>query len=306
MLLRNKRWLLTSICLLITACGGSNGTNTGQLKIGITDAPIDGAESVVIHVVSATLHGPGGDKTVDVLDPVAGTIGRDIDLLKFQGGQWTGLFDETVTAGHYSWIRLVLDLTQSYIQINGARYGLSCGSCDLAGYRINRSFNVVADSTLTVMLDFDARKSITDPGSSNNDYILRPTVRLVEAAASGEIQGSIDANLINTLGGGSCSVYVYSGFDAMPEDIYIPLNSSSGLNHINPVTTASVSSDTYKFIAAYLPEGDYTIALTCDSAIDSADTQDTLTFSDAQNVTVAAGKSIDISFPPAAVPVPTP
>lgn len=299
--------LVASFCLPLAGCGGGSGSNssgTGSLSIGITDAPVDHAAAVVIHVTSATLHGPGGDQTVDVVDSTTGKPGRDIDLLKFQGGQWTGLFDATVPAGHYSWIRLGIDLTKSYIQINGNQYGLSCTSCTNAGYRINTSFDVAKDATLTMMLDFNLRKSITDP-SGNTDYILRPTVRLIDTAASGAISGTVDATLLSSLGGGTCSVYVFAGQNATPDDVYIPVNSPIPSTQNNPITTANVTgTGPYSYTASFLPAGDYTAAVTCDSANDSAATKDTLMFSYAQNITVIAGKTSTLNFPAVAPPVP--
>lgn len=296
-----------STSLVLAACGDNGGliSNRGHLELGITDAPVDSAEAVVIHVISATLHGPDGDTTVDVLDPVSGEAGRSIDLLQLQGGKWTGLFDETVTAGHYSWIRLELDLDQSYIQIAGAQHVLRCTSCENAGYRINRSFDVKpGGATLALMLDFDVRKSITDPNGASPDYILRPTVRLIEVAASGAISGTVDATLISSLGGGDCSVYVYDGHDAPVDDVYIPINTAIPDTQNNPVTTAKVSSDgSNTYTAAFLPTGDYTIALTCDAANDSAASDDALTFSNAQNVTVVAGDTTSANF---VAPVPPP
>ncbi|MEJ2361353.1 MAG: DUF4382 domain-containing protein [Gammaproteobacteria bacterium] len=266
--------LVASMCLTLAGCGGGSGSGSGKLSVGMTDAPIDGAQKVVIHVTSATLHGPDGNTTYDVMDSTTGTPGRDIDLLKFQGGQWTGLFDATVTAGHYSWIRLGIDQSKSYIQINDTKYGLTCPSCDNTGYKINTSFNVAKDATLTMMLDFDLRKSITDPNGSNPDYILRPTVRLVDAAASGSISGSVDGTLLSSLlpsSGGMCS---------------------------NPVTTANVTgTGPYTYTAAFLPAGDYTLAVTCMASSDSAATKETLSFSYTQNATVAAGATTTLDFP---------
>lgn len=298
--------LIASFPLLLAGCGGGNGSGTGQVSIGLTDAPIDGAEAVVLHVTSATLHGPDGDRTVDVLNPSTGKPGRDIDLLKFQGGQWTGLFTDTVTAGHYSWIRLGVDMTQSYIQINGTPYSLKCTSCDNVGYKINTSFDVAQDATLTLMLDFDARKSITDPNGGSTDYILRPTVRLVQTAASGSISGSVDSTLLSSLGGGTaCSVYVFAGQNATPDDIYIPIGSP--IPTTNPVTTANITgTGPYSYTAAFLPAGDYTIAATCNADLDSAATNDTLQFSYTQNVTVTAGATTTKDFPATAPPPATP
>ena len=278
------------ISISMTACGGGNVQGTGTVEVGITDAPVDSAEAVVIHFTEAILHGPDGNTTVPVTDPVTGDPGRSIDLLQLQGGMWTGLFTDVVTAGQYSWIRLTLDLSQSYIQINGQQYALRCTSCENNGYRLNRSFTVATDSTMALMLDFDLRKSITDP-SSSLDYILRPTVRVVETVASGVITGEIDPSLIANLGGFTgCSVYAFEGNDALLDDVYIPIDMAIPAEQNNPISTAMVyENNIYQYTLSFLPAGNYTVALTCDADMDSAATDDTLTFSDSVNVSVIAG-----------------
>ena len=297
--------ILTILVFTLTACGSSEEVaRTGQLELRITDAPVDTAEAVVIRVASATLHGPGGNTTFDVIDPNTNNIGRNIDLLQLQGGQWTGLFNNEVAAGHYSWIRLALDLNQSYIQINGAQHGLRCTSCENNGYRIVSSFDVEADAVLTLMLDFDVRKSITDPNGSMPEYILRPTVRLMEATASGSIAGTIDPSLITPVNGETnCSVYVFEGYDAQVDDIYIPVSQPVPANQNNPVSTAKVSNDgNNTYTASFLPAGNYSVSVTCDSVNDSAADNDILNFSNPQNVSVNAGSTAISDFPPASAP----
>jgi hypothetical protein len=295
---------------VVAACGGSSddGPGSGTIEVGIADAPVDNAEAVVIHFTHATLHGPGGNTTVMVYDPVTGNPGRSIDLLRFQGGMWTGLFDDVVTAGQYSWIRLTLDLSQSYIQIAGEPYALRCTSCENNGYKLNRSFEVVANGTQTLMLDFDLRKSITDP-SGDDVYILRPTVRVIEVAASGDIEGVIDPGLIEDLGGyNGCSVYAFRGNDAQLDDIYIPIDMPVPDEQNNPISTGKVTleNNIYSYMIPFLPAGDYTVALTCDADMDSAATDDVLTFSVPVNVPVVAGQSSnrDLALPVVTPPVP--
>ena len=295
--LQKPNLFLLLLSLVLTSCGGGSAGNTGQVKFSITDAPVDSAEKVVIHFDSVTLHGPNGNIPVSIVDPVTADTGRDIDLLLLQSGQWTGLFDKEVSAGHYSWIRLWLDLEKSYIQIAGSQYALRCTSCENSGYRINTSFNVEADSTLTMMLDFDLRKSITDPNGSSPDYILRPTVRMVNTAASGAITGNVDPTLITLLGSNNCSVYVFSGHDAQLDDVYIPISDTLPEIQNNPVSTEKVSNiGSYSYTAGFLPEGSYTIAVTCDGMNDSAALNDILTFSEAQNIIVAAGTTTTANF----------
>jgi len=293
--------------LSLAGCGGG-GSDAGQgtIEVGITDAPIDNAEAVVIHFTAVTLHGPGGNTVIDVTDPANGITGRSIDLLALQSGQWTGLFDDIVTAGQYSWIRLDMDFSQSYIEINGRQYGLRCTSCENNGYKLNSSFTVERDAVLALMLDFDLRKSITDPSNSSTEYTLRPTLRTIETEASGSISGSVDSTLIAELGGiEGCSVYVFDGLDATLDDVYIPFDMILPADtQNNPVSTAMVNDDgTYTYTVSFLPAGDYTAALTCDAEDDMANMDDTLVFTEGANVTVVAGQSTSLDFiAPVAMP----
>jgi hypothetical protein len=280
--------------IALAGCGGGNGNTqgSGTLQLGITDAPVDSAEKVVIYFEQMVLHHESGDIPKDVYDPVTGLKGYSIDLLTLQAGQWTGLLDDTLPAGHYSWIRLKIDLSKSYIQIAGNRYDLRCTSCDNNGYKLNSSFNIEKDAVIAYMLDFDLRKSITE-ARNGTQYILRPTLRTIKTAASGRLTGSVDPTLISNLGGSEgCNVYVFDGHDATPDDIYIPFNSTMPATQNNPVSSGKVIvSDTggYEYTVAFLPEGDYTAALTCDAENDSADSDDVLTFAIAANVSITAG-----------------
>ena len=284
----------------LNGCGGGNSQGSGTLQLGITDAPVDGAEEVVIHFTGITLHHDGGESHIRLDDPPNTPPGRSIDLLALQGGQWTGLIDEITVAGHYSWIRLELDLDKSYIKINGQQFGLRCTSCDNNGYKLVSSFDVPRDAVLALMMDFDLRKSITDPSNSGTDYILRPTLRTIETAASGKIEGSVDASLVTQLGGPEgCAVYVYDGSDAVADDVFIPFDSQSiaAESHVNPVSTARINGDgTYTYTASFIPAGEYTVALTCGAKDDNAATDDDIVFVGNQNVTVTAGATSPINF----------
>lgn len=295
--------LVILLALLLSACGGGgtgNEPGQGRLEVGLTDAPVDSALAVVIYFTSVTLHGDDGNMVVEVQDQ-DGNPGRSIDLLALQSGQWTGLFDEIVPAGHYSWMRLTMDFSRSYIETNEGVFGLRCTSCEQNGLRLNRSFNVDRDAVLALMLDFDLRKSITDPNPNDQlgDYILRPTVRTIATAASGRISGTVDPTLISQLGGvPGCSVYVFNGNDAVLDDVFIPFEpAQADPNQNNPLTTARISEDgTNSYTAAFLPAGNYTAAVTCDAEIDNADSNDSLNFSDSMNVTVVAGDTIPANF----------
>ncbi len=286
--------------LFLGGCGGGDSDpGTGVVQVSMTDAPVDEAEAVVIHFTDVTLHGPNGNTLIEIYDPANPNPtekGRSIDLMQFQHGMWTGLFDDVVVAGNYSWMRLKLDLSKSYIQIGGNQFPLRCTSCENSDFRLNRSFSIPKDGTLALMLDFDLRKSITDPNNQTSDYILRPTLRVIETAVSGAIAGDIDPNLIADLGGFTgCSVYAFTDFNAQLDDVYIPMNNQIPATQNNPVSTAKVvyENNAYHYMLAFLPEGEYTVALTCAADTDHADSDDELVFADPIYVAVTAGQTSD-------------
>lgn len=304
----HKRLFLLLSYVLLASCGGGGGSGpgVGTLSISLTDAPVDNAQAVVIFFTAATIQAADGSRTVvQVTDPVTQQAGRSIDLLQYAGNTSVVLFNQSLTAQNYSWIRLDVDFDpqKTYIQIAGNRYPLTCTSCENNGVKLNRSFSVTADATQAFVLDFDLRKSITDPQSTNN-YKLRPTVRVVDTIAAGNIAGTVDGTLIAQLGGVTgCSVYVYGGQVSSPDDVYIPDTGNVPTGYNNPVTTATVTYDsqtsTYKYMAGYLPAGTYTASLTCDAELDDPMLDDSnVSFTHTTQVTVIPGATTTLNFNP--------
>lgn len=130
---------------------------------------------------------------------------------------------QKLSAGKYSWLRLDgdLDPSRSYIEVAGQRHELRCTSFANNGLKLTRSFNVPADGAIAFTVDFDLRSSISDPQSGLH-YNLRPTLSIVETALTGNIAGTVDGNLITSLGGGACAVYVYESSGVIPNDIFLP------------------------------------------------------------------------------------
>lgn len=148
-------------------------------------------------------------------------------------------------------------------------------------------------------LDVDLRRAITKP--TNKDYyLLRPAIRIVDNSKVGIIEGTISDSLIDdetctsvmegdTVQGNA--VYLYTGRDAQTGDVFVD-DQGAAIDSDNPVTTATVNynsgNDAYEYQIGFVPEGDYTLAFTCQSLDDMPDTDDNLTFSAQRNVSVTA------------------
>ncbi len=214
---------------------------------------------------------------------------KQIDLLKLIGGLADSLLDSfTLPSGHYNWIRLMVDTNpmDSYIVVAGTPYDLTIPSGAETGLKVNRGFDVPAGGSADFTIDFDLRKSVHVTGTGQ--YMLRPTLRMVDDTMTGAIAGTVD----NTLMTVTCdpvndhpAVYVYAGSGVTPDDI-------DGIAP-DPVTTASVKYDSvsasYKYEAAFLEAGSYTVAFTCKAAADDPMADDaTVTFSGTATVPVMA------------------
>src|SRR5688572_3048591 len=153
-----------SMVLGLSACGGSGGggSDTGQLSLGVTDAPVDEASSVVVQFSGVAFKRAGAAaEIVENLTPSP----RQLDLLQYQGGRAALLLDGvTLPAGDYEWIRLIVDnetgVRDSYIvRTGGEECELRVPSGAESGLKLNRGFTLPADGSIALTIDFDLRKS---------------------------------------------------------------------------------------------------------------------------------------------------
>jgi len=300
---RSGSFALFGAVMAAAGCGGSGGggAGSGMLSLQITDAVVDSAEHVFIQFSGLEIQAADGkrttlhycedpaDATQTVLSEAACTTPaapKQLDLLALSGGQADTLLDHfMLAAGRYDWIRLMVDTAgtrDSYIVVlGGAEHELDIPSGDQTGLKLNRGFTVPAGGSADFTIDFDLRKSVHVTGTG--DYLLRPTLRLADNVLVGTIAGTVDAALVPA--GCAPAVYVFAGAGVTPDDI-------DG-TPADPVTTASVrlddSSGTYKYKAAFLEAGSYTLAYTCQAALDDPAVDNALAFSGTATVSVAAG-----------------
>jgi hypothetical protein len=189
-----------------------------------------------------------------------------------------------------------VDASQSAITLaDGSVHPLVIPSGDEAGLKLVHGFTVAAGGMVNFTIDFDLRESIT---LANGVYILKPVLRITDNESVGEIQGSVaNTFMIGTtsITDPACSpaAYVFAGDNVTPVDI----NTTAV---VQPVTTASLKLDNengaYRYTAAFLAAGDYTVALVC-AAGDDPQNVDSLTFSATKNASVTANMSTAVDFP---------
>ena len=218
-----------SMALGLGACGGGGGggSDTGRLSLGVTDAPVDEASSVVVQFSGVAFKRAGAaPELVQNLTPSP----RQLDLLQYQGGRAALLLDGvTLPAGDYQWIRLIVDnepdVRDSYIVLTGGE------ECELrvpsgaeSGLKLNRGFTLPADGSVALTIDFDLRKSIhAPPGQQGSGRSLHARLPDAPDAANRRRRERrrdrrpVDSALVTE----EClpKVYVFSGSGVTPDDI---------------------------------------------------------------------------------------
>ena len=270
----------------------SDSDESGSFTLGVTDAPVDDAESVVVQFTGVEVHSEDGDTERFEFDEA-----RQIDLLSLQGDSSENLLeDEELDAGDYEWIRLNVDAERgtldSYIQLeNGEEHSLFIPSGAETGLKLVSGFTMAAGGTADFTIDFDLRKSVFNPAQevSGQDYKLRPALRLVDNLEVGTLAGTVTGDWANDE---DChgAVYVYEEHDA---------ETGSLGSDDEPLASDSVEMNEdgeFIFEVGFLVEGDYTAAFTCEADADEPEEEDDIAFLEALNTSVTAGETTEVTF----------
>lgn len=293
---------LVLISLLgLAACGGSDNEDTateqsGSFSLALTDGPVDSANQVVVEFSGVSIKPAAGDVIEFMFNEPL-----QIDLLQLQGTASEFIItEETVPAGDYEWIRLHVNaehdsILDSFIELgDGSQLELRVPSGSETGLKLVQGFAVAADGHANFTIDFDLRKSITNPPGLPG-ALLKPALRLIDNLDVGSITGSIDANLVAQqcvdAGLSAGAVYIYAGSGAVPVDMH-------GEDD-DPITTALVNYSEeaeYRYEIGFLVEGEYTLAYTCGSLEDDPEQVDELVFVGVADVTVVADQQAVLDF----------
>lgn len=195
---------LTGACFaLLTfgliSCSNDDAINgKGQIKLNITDAPIDqeGITGVFITFIGIEFQKDGGPwQTAEEFEgPVT------INLLELQNGRTELMGVFSAGAGDYSGLRFMLDATERgknasnpgcYIEYEDGRIEpLFVPSGAQTGYKAIGEFSVPLNGTVEITADFDLRKSVVKAGASGL-YLLKPTIKVIVNNQAGGIKGNI-------------------------------------------------------------------------------------------------------------------
>lgn len=205
-----KKYLFFSALLVLSSvffssCSEDDPVNgTARLEVRLTDDPGD-YEEVNIDIVDIQINVSDDDsKGWESLPNVRKGIYNLLDLVNDKD---TLLVNADIPAGRIQQIRLVLGPNNTVKLNGGAIEPLQTPSAQQSGLKLNIHQSVVAGILYTLVMDFDASRSIVTTG--NGKYILKPVIRTVLQEAGGSISGVVTPYTFRT------AVYAIQGTDTV-------------------------------------------------------------------------------------------
>jgi hypothetical protein len=172
------------------ACGGESVTSpsgTGRLSLMIKDSPYSDAKALLVTFSEVTAHrsGEGGFTKLPFGETTA--TSRTCDLKRLVDREDV-LGVGALPEGHYTMVRLVVSSATLYF--DNPSEGPACSnvitpplgrSANLdvpsGEVRLNRPFDVGEGATMTMLIDFDGDKSVTEMG--NGRFRMTPVIGVV-------------------------------------------------------------------------------------------------------------------------------
>jgi hypothetical protein len=227
--------LAITFLAFITACGTgveSSESGNGTLSLSLSDAPAEQYRAVYITIDEVQVHLGGDENAMGSWENITMPASpMTVNLLKLVNGFRQELGQISLPAGTYTQIRLIIgnnpdsslnSLNRPHghanyiIDQNNSVHPLEIPSGYTTGVKIVRMFNIDANFTTELILDFDAHRSIVQAGNSGK-RLLRPVVRVAELSECAIVEGVVTSDG-ETLEGARVSVQTYDAGAADPKD----------------------------------------------------------------------------------------
>lgn len=280
------------ISIVLLGCSFAS-EETGTLKLSLTDAPI--ADAAAVEGVYITISSIKYNQNDVWIEDTNFEGPKEFNLLELTGGTVALLSNTEITAGEITQIRFMLDVEEegtaregtpgSYIvldstgtadgtEANDVTYELFVPSVAQTGYKATGSFTVPANGEVEITADFDVRKSVVKRGVKD-EYILKPTIRLVVNNQAGTIDGSF---LEGTPTYPSYIIFAYEDGEYTASEAAEVTGDE--IQFEQAVSSASVNIDDGSYTIPFLAEGTYDLIIVGVDAEGAYTVLDDTTYSD--------------------------
>ncbi|MBW2670800.1 MAG: DUF4382 domain-containing protein [Deltaproteobacteria bacterium] len=206
--LKFSSWIILFLfALMMTACGGGSSSvsdGTGTLSLSLTDATTDEYKAVYVTIKEVWVH-MGGNEKKDSNWEVVASPDETYNLLDLVNGVREDLGISDLPAGHYTQMRLIIGdrpdngfnfMSEKHpyanyiINISDNYHELKIPSGLQTGIKIVNGFDINANETTELILDFDASRSIVMAGASGQ-WLLKPTIKVLDTRDDSIVRGTV-------------------------------------------------------------------------------------------------------------------
>jgi hypothetical protein len=238
-----------SVMTLFACKKDENDNARGRVHLEITDAPVDDASIKAVFVTIADIKLNGTS--------IEGFSRKTVDLLSLRNGNTALLIDAEVRARNYGELTLVLDTESQpgcYVEENnGNKFPLSLTSNEIV---LSYNFDVSAEQTTNLVIDFDLRKAITRDQENKYAFVteaeLNKALRIVDKESSGKLNGVCTDLVTNS---DVIMVYAYKK-GTFNRDTEVTAQGQSDVLFSNAITSGKVEGNG-NYSLHFLNDGEY-------------------------------------------------
>ncbi|PAU92739.1 hypothetical protein CK503_15355 [Aliifodinibius salipaludis] len=224
--------IVTSIVFAGCDSGINADGDTGTMEVLMHDAPAN-YDEVNVFVERVEVNNSESDEGwIELNSPQ-----QSYDLLELTNGATEVLGSAELPVGTYEQVRLILSSENHSVVVDGKEHSMFVPSGEQTGIKLNVNAEIEPDFTYTMLLDFDAARSVVVRGNqqAGESYLLKPVIKATNEAVTGNIAGAVEPVDSDPF------VYAIAGGDTLSS------------------TKADTSNGKFKLIG--LEEGSYTVSV---------------------------------------------
>jgi major membrane immunogen (membrane-anchored lipoprotein) len=228
--------------LAFGGCASDDSTSStggqGTMQVKMVDAPASAYDSIIVTVKEVSVHNNVAGEGWITLS--SGT--RSYDLLKLVNGTEVLIGDAKLSAGIYSQLRMTL-ADSCFVYAGGVKLMLTVPSSEI---KLNINAEIMANVTTTMVLDFDAGRSLVMTGAG---LVMKPVIKVLTTSSAGYIQGSVNVRSSVAAYGNGDTLGTLTGVNnsfkimyAKPGTYTVTIFSGDALFYDSTLTSVSVVS----------------------------------------------------------------